>query len=176
MAIIGIILSVAAFIVVMWMRGKRMSDAASNVIDLAGHAKGAYSRARFKGKAQSAVLSGVSDPRTAAATLLYGLAAMKRPVSLSDEDKIDAMLGAVCHMPARERQEAMAFAAWASGQVADPNEIVRRFLPLWLAELQEGQRKELVDMTLDMAEVGGAPTTAQSATIRRLSEGLFAVR
>ncbi len=176
MTILGIIVSVIAFIVFAALRGKRMSDTASNVIDLAAHAKGAYSRAKFKGKAQSSVLSGVRDPRTAAATLLYGLAAMKGSVTLSDEDKIDAMLETVCHMPAKERQEAVAFAAWASGEVADPNEIVRRFLPLWLAELQEGQRKELVDMTLDMAEVGGAPTAAQSATIRQLSEGLFAVR
>jgi uncharacterized tellurite resistance protein B-like protein len=176
MATLGIIVSVIAFIVFAALRGKRMSDTASNVIDLAASAKGAYSRAKLKGKAQSSVLSGVSDPRTAAATLLYGLAALKGSVTLSDEDRIDAMLEAVCQMPAKERQEAVAFAAWASGEVADPNEIVRQFLPLWLAELAEPQRKQLVDMMLEMAEAVGVPTAAQSATIRRLSEGLFAVR
>lgn len=176
MPIFGLLLSVAAFIIFWWFRARRLGEAADTVIDLAGRAKGAYSRNRFRNKANASVLTGVTDPRTAAATLLYGLVAMKQPVSLFDEDKIDAQLETVCMMSARERQEAMAFAAWASGQVADVNEIVRRFVPLWLNELREPQRKELVDMALDVAEIGGPPTAAQGVTIRRLSEGLFGVK
>jgi len=68
----------------------------------------------------------------------------------------------------------VAFAAWASGQVADTNEIVRRFLPLWQSALEGEHRKELVDMALEAAELGGSPTDAQSVAIRRLSEGLLA--
>ncbi len=65
------------------------------------------------------------------------------------------------------------FAAWASRQVTDTNSIVRRFLPIW-QPLGPDERKELVDMALEIAEVGGAPTDAQSLAIRRLSEGLLA--
>lgn len=68
----------------------------------------------------------------------------------------------------------MAFAAWASGQVPDTNEIVRRFLPLWANTLEATQRQELVEMALQAAELGGAPTDAQSVAIRRLSAGLLA--
>ena len=68
----------------------------------------------------------------------------------------------------------MAFAAWAAGQVPDTNEIIRRFAPLWANSLEQAQKQELVEMALHVAELGGAPTDAQAAAIRRLSESLLA--
>lgn len=174
MPILGLILAVVGGVLFWWWRVQRMRDAAETVIDLAGKARGAVNRARFRSKAGSSILAGVDDPGVAAATLLYSLMAQKRPVSLSDEDKMDGLLETVCRMNARDRQEAMAFAAWAAGQVADTNEVVRRFLPLWERSLEPAQRQELLDMALTIAEAGGAPTDGQSASIRRLSEGLLA--
>ncbi len=174
MAIIGVIVAVLGGIAVWWWRVRLMRDAAGSVIDVAGKAKGMVSRARFKQRAGTSVLAGVDSPGMAAATLVYSLMSLKRPVGLSDEDKIDAMLETVCRMADKERGDAMAFAAWASGQVADTNEIVRRFLPLWQGALEQAQRQDLVNMALEAAEVGGPPTDAQSVAIRRLSEGLLA--
>lgn len=173
MPVLGLILAVIGAALFWWWRAQRVRDAAETVIDLAGKAKGAVNRARFRNKAGISVLAGVHDPGVAAATLLYSLMAQKRPVSLSDEDKMDALLETVCRMNARDRQEAMAFAAWAAGQVADTNEVVRRFLPLWERTLEPAQHTELLEMALNIAEVGGAPTDGQSASIRRLSEGLL---
>ncbi len=173
MHILGIIIAVIAGIGFWWWRIQQARDAAATAIDLAGKAKGAISRARFKSKAGSSVLAGVEDPGTAAATLLYSLSAMKRPVSLSDEDRIDALLERVCRMNKRDRADALAFAAWAAVQVADTNEIIRRFLPLWDRALEEEQRRELISMALEIAEAGGSPNDAQSSSIKRLSEGLF---
>ena len=116
----------------------------------------------------------VGEVGTGKTTLLYSLLALRRPVVLSDEDKIDSMLETTCLMSKQEREDAMAFAAWASGQVADTNEIVRRFLPLWANALEKPQRQELVEMALQAAALGGAPTDAQASAIKRLSEGLLA--
>jgi uncharacterized tellurite resistance protein B-like protein len=173
MHILGIIIAIVAGLGFWWWRIQQAREAAASMIDLAGKAKGAISRARFKAKAGSSVLAGVEDPGTAAATLLYSLSAMKRPVTLSDEDRIDGLLERVCRLNKRERADALAFAAWAAVQVADTNEIVRRFLPLWERTLEEVQRRELIDMALEIAEAGGAPSDAQSAAIKKLSEGLF---
>jgi len=174
MPILALIAAIVGGIAFWWWRAQAVKGAADSVIDAAGKAKGMISRARFKHRAGTSVLAGVDTPGMAAATLLYSLMSLRRPVVLSDEDKIDSMLETTCRMSKQEREDAMAFAAWASGQVADTNEIIRRFLPLWASSLDQPQRQELVEMALNAAELGGAPTDAQSAAIRRLSEGLLA--
>lgn len=174
MPVLALIAAVLGAIAFWWWRIQAAKGAADSVIDAAGKARGMVSRARFKHRAGASVLAGVDTPGMAAATLLYSLMALRRPVVLSDEDKIDAMLETTCRMGQQERSDAMAFAAWASGQVADTNEIIRRFLPLWANALEQPQRQELVEMALQAAEVGGAPTDAQAAAIKRLSEGLLA--
>jgi len=174
MAILGIIAAVIGGIAVWWWRAQAVKGAADSVIDVAGKARGAISRARFRHRAGTSVLAGVDTPGMAAATLIYSVMSLRRPVVLSDEDKIDAMLETTCRMAKKEHEDALAFAAWASGQVPDTNQIVRRFLPLWANTLDMPQRQELVEMALQAAELGGAPTDAQATAIRRLSEGLLA--
>jgi hypothetical protein len=174
MPILALIAAIIAGIAFWWWRAQAVKGAADTVIDAAGKAKGMISRARFKHRAGTSVLAGVDTPGMAAATLLYSLMSLRRPVVLADEDKIDGMLEVTCRMNKQERGDAMAFAAWASGQVPDTNEIVRRFLPLWAGSLDQQQRQELVEMALNAAEVGGAPTDAQSVAIKRLSAGLLA--
>lgn len=174
MAIFGLIAAIIGGIAFWWWRAQAVKGAADSVIDAAGKAKGMISRARFKHRAGTSVLAGVDTPGMAAATLLYSIMALRRPVVLADEDKIDGMLETTCRMNKQDRADAMAFAAWASGQVADTNEIVRRFTPLWVNSLDQPQRQELVEMALNAAELGGAPTDAQSVAIRRLSEALLA--
>jgi uncharacterized tellurite resistance protein B-like protein len=132
------------------------------------------SRASFRRRAGSSVLSGVDSPGMAAATLLYSLMALKQPLALADEAAVEKLLETICRMSKQDREDAMAFAGWAAGQVADTAEIVRKFTPLWAQALDQPQRQELVGMALQVAEMHGAPTDAQAAVIRRLSEGLLA--
>ena len=68
----------------------------------------------------------------------------------------------------------MAFAGWAAEQVSDTNEVVRRFLPLWLNALGQPERQELVGMAWTVARLQGEASEHQAAAIRRLSEGLLA--
>lgn len=173
MAIVALIGAIIGGIAFWWMRAQQAKGAAETVIDVAGRAKGMISRARFRQRAGQSVLAGVDSPGMAAATLLYSLAALRRPVTLTDEDRIDGLLESVCRLNKQDREDAMAFAAWASGQVADTQEIVRRFMPIWTHALQETQhRQELIDMAVSVASAGGEPTDAQAAVIRRLSDGL----
>ena len=131
-------------------------------------------RSAGQGRSRTSVLAGVDTPGMAAATLLHSLMSLRKSVVLSDEDKIDSMLETTCRMSKQERDDAMAFAGWASGQVPDTNEIVRRFLLLWANTLDPSQRQDLVNIALRAAEIGGAPTDARAAAIKRLSEGLLA--
>lgn len=172
-AFIALIGAIVGGIALWWWRAQQLKGAADNVIDIAGKARGMISRARFRQRAGQSVLAGVDSPGMAAATLLYSLAAQRQPVALADEMQIDQMLDAICRMNAKDREDAIAFAAWASGQVADTNDIVRRFLPIWTAMLDEAQRRELVGMASVIANAHGEPTDAQSLVVRRLRDGLM---
>ncbi len=173
MAVIALVGAIIGGIAVWWWRAQQLKGAADSVFDAAGKARGMISRARFRQRAGQSVLAGVDSPGMAVATLLYSLAAMRRPVQLSDEDKIDTLLESICRMSKQDRDDAMAFAAWAAGQVADTNDIVRRFMPIWIQALQKPERQELIGMATNIAEIGGAPTDGQAAVIRRLSDGLL---
>lgn len=173
MAIVALIGAILGGIGFWWFRAQQLKSAADSVIDVAGKARGMISRARFRQRSGQSVLAGVDTPGMAVATLLYSLTALRRPVTLTDEDKIDTMLEITCRMNKQDRGDAMAFAAWASGQVADTVEIVRRFLPIWTDALKPPERQELIDMAVAAASPGMEPTDAQAAVIRRLREGLL---
>lgn len=173
MAILAIVMGVVGAIGVWWWRAQQVKGAADSIVDAAGKARGMVNRARFKHQTGQSVLAGVDSPGMAAATLLYSLASLRRPMALADEQKIEGLLETVCRMNRQDREDAMAFAAWASGQVADTSDIVRRFLPMWKETLEDGPRRELVGMAVTIASDGGQPTDSQALAIRRLSEGLL---
>lgn len=173
MSIVAIIVGIVVGVGAWWWRMQRARNATASVIDFAAHARGAYNRARFNKKAGESVLSSVKDAGTAAATLMYALATLKGPVMRVDEELMDEQLEKVCGLNQRDRDDAVAFAAWASAQVADVNEIIRRFKPLWRDALREGERKQLIEMAIAVSERGGPPNDAQRSSIKRLSEDLL---
>ncbi len=171
--VLAVVGAIIGSIAIWWWRAQQVKGAADSVIDVAGKARGMISRARFRQRAGQSVLAGVDSPGMAAATLLYSLASLRGPVMRADAEVIEGLLKTVCRLNAQDRDDAMAFAEWASGQVSDTNEVVRRFLPLWLNALKPAEREELVDMAVRVAGRAGEPTDAQTLAIRRLGDGLF---
>lgn len=174
MAIVALIGAVIGGIAIWWYRAQQVKGAAEGMLDAAGKARGMINRARFRQKAGQAVLAGVDTPGMAAATLLYSLAAQRGPVLQEDAAKIEHLLESICRLGRQDRDDAMAFAAWAAEQVSDTNEVVRRFIPLWANALQQAERQELVGMAWTIARLRGDATDHQAAAIRRLSDGLLA--
>jgi uncharacterized tellurite resistance protein B-like protein len=173
MGVVGAIFAILALVAVWWWRIRTAREGAARIADAAMTARGAISRHRFKTKAGESILAGVSDPGTAAAVLLYSLAVQKGPVGRDEEEHIEKLLETICRMGARDRTEAMAFASWAAGHVQDPNEVMRRFLPLWAGSLDDQERKELIGMCHEVASYEGPATDAQRHFVRRLSEAMF---
>ncbi len=173
MPVIMLIVSIAGAAAFWWWRAQRVRDAADTLIDLAGHAKGAYSRHRFKSKAGASVLAGVEDPGSAAAVLLYSVAALKGPAGTQLEARIAEMLRVICRMAPKDIADAVSFAPWAAQQVPDTNGIIRRLLPLWTSALGDQQREELIGMAEEVANFGSPANDAQLSSIRRLRDALF---
>lgn len=173
MPLLALIIALIIGVAIWWWRAQQGKRAADSRTDAADKARDMVSRGRFQHRAGLSVLAGVDTPGMAAATLIYSLMSLRGPVVPADEDKIEAMLETTCQMNRQQCADAMAFAAWASGQVPDTSEIIRRFIPLWANALEPAQRQELVDMALQAVKLNGEPTDAQAAAVKQLSEGLL---
>lgn len=173
MHIIGVLVAVLSALGVWIWRLQRAKDGLDAVADAAGHMKGAYNRHRFREKSKGSILANVDDPAEAAAVFLTCLAAEKRPLTDDDENAISHLLETRAGVRKGALQEAMAFARWASGEVADSNDVVRRFLPLWRRALTMDQRADLVSMATTVCEFGGEAAPVQRALVRRMREGLL---
>lgn len=176
MHIIGAILGILAAIAVWYYRAQGAARGAEAAIDAAGHLKGAYNRRKFRNKTEGAVLANVDDPATAAAVFLVVLAKEKGRLAGRTETLISALLSDRAGLQGVALEEAMSFADWASEEVADGHDVVRRLLPLWRSQLSADEQADLIDMANIVALEGEGAAPRQTALIRRLAEGLTPAR
>lgn len=171
MHILGLVLAVAAGIAIWYWRARRASEFADDVIDAAGHLRGAYNRRKFRHKAEGSVLTSLDDPGLAAAVLMISLAEGARGWTSAKEEAISAWLRDEVQYP--DVDEAVAFGCWVAREVVDTNEVVRRLLPLWRDRLTPAQQHELVSQAGNIAWMEGGPDHGQADALRRLKEGLM---
>lgn len=161
------VLSAAAF---WWWRLKMIRDAGNDAADALGRIRGAYKMRQFRKKVEGSVLGTVDDPALAAAVLFYAIA---------KEDAVSAQRApAVIRthttdmVPAERVDELVAYAEWASRDVVDPRDIVRRFKPLWRERLTPAERGDLIRMAEDIADLSPASVTSHTRTLDALREAL----
>ncbi len=170
MAIIGIILAAVAGIGVWYWRIKILGEAANDIADLAGRARGAYRMNRFKKKADGATLNAVDDPALAAAILLYAVANEDKASLYKSEPEIRRLMTPVV---SGNLDELLIYAQWAASEVIDPRNLVRRFKPLWLDRLTVAERQQLVGMAEAIIAQSPRPESGQLATIDTLRTTLI---
>jgi uncharacterized tellurite resistance protein B-like protein len=166
LAVLGV-LGAAAF---WWYRLKFIGDAAGEIVDAAGWARGAFRRRKFKKRADAATLDSIADPRTAAAVFLVAMATADGPLTAREEAAIrDAMMGVLA---IEKPDEEMIFARWAAADVADLNSLVTRFSKVWNARLEPRERRQLYELAAGMAALDGGPDDIQVSALRRLRDRL----
>ena len=173
MHVLAAIIGILAALGVWYWRLQLAAKGADAVVDAAGKARGAYNRRKFKAKTEKSVLGDVEDPRVAAAVFLTALGAERGELTEKTEGLIAAMLSDRTHLQGVALEEAMSFALWASGQIKDSSEVVRRFAPLWRESLNTDEQAELLAMATAVAESDGAPEPHQDALVKRLSASLL---
>jgi len=170
MAIFGLFLAVLAGAGVWYFRLRMLGDATSEIADLAGRARGAYRRNKFRKLAEGATLAAIDDPALAAAVLLYALA-NEGPQNLDkSQAEIRAQLSAV--VPAEDLEELLSYAQWAARDVVDPRDAVRRFKPLWREKLTADERLHLIGMAEAVVAQSGAGGGSQKLTLEALRGAL----
>lgn len=171
MHIVGLILAAVAAAGVWYWRAKQASRVADQVIDTAGHLRGAFKRRNFRKKVEGSVLTSVDHPGLAAAILLISIAEGAKGWSDTKQAEIAEWLRDEVQYP--DVGEALAYGRWVSREVVDGNEIVRKLLPVWQQKLTVDQKKELIDEATRVAQMEGGPDHSQTDSLRRLREGLM---
>jgi len=154
---------------VVWYFRMRGPAAVGDVIDVAGSAKGAYNRRKFRKKVEASTLASIDDPALAAAVYLVSLAETGPGLGPREEEAIGTWLREVAQY--RDPAEALIFAKWASREVVDVNEVIRRLAPLWRERLTPAQTQDLIAGATALAAIRG-PDLAQTDALRRLRERL----
>ena len=176
MHILGAIIGILAAVAVWYFRAQGAARGVDAALDAAGQVKGAYNRRKFRKKTEGSVLSGIEDPASAAAVFLVVLAKEKSRMSGAVETLISAQLSDRAGLQGVALEDAMSFADWVSDEVADGNDVIRRFIPIWRSALSGEEQADLISMSNRIAEAEGGASPGQAALIKRLAEGLAPVR
>ena len=167
LGIIGVIAAASYYFFVF----KRAGDAASQAIDVAQQIRGKIRRNAFKKKADGSVLTAVEDPGTAAAVLLAKTAECKIPVSDETRELVAKIIADEIGMP--DADEVVPFAEWIAKQVVSPNDIIRQYKPIWMANLNPVQMSEFVEMVQRVANSDGEQNHEQGEILRQMRERLL---
>ncbi len=132
---------------------KNASRAASELVDIAGRARGAYRRKQFRKKADASAIDAIDDPRTAAVVMAVVVASTEGPISERQSAVLTSAMGSVLGVDNPE--EELTFAKWAASHVVDPNNVSLRYNRLWTGRLAMKERRDLVDLVQSVAIADG---------------------
>lgn len=122
MHFLGLLVGVLGAGAFWWYRLKMMGDAASEIADMAGRAKGAYRRKKIRSANQESPIAAIEDPLTACAVLLYHVLENPQTTPAQDtfvQDLLTPLADATTVL------EASVYGRWAANQDVEPRRATR---------------------------------------------------
>lgn len=170
MHIVLLVLGVLAGLGFWWYRLQQAGNAASEVVDTLGRARGAMRRKKIRRQTELSPLTAIDDPVVAAATLLVALVTDEVALSPEREQAVAEKIGA---LTSREKaDEALVYGKWANSQVDDTSTTISKVAPFLAGRLSEAEKHTMVDMARAVVSVEGPALPAASQNIRRLTQKL----
>lgn len=164
------LLAIAGGLAFWWWRIKMMSEAASEITDVASRAWGKYKRAKFRRKAEASPVESVEDPVAAAIVMMLSVAKTDGPMTEQAEKLIQQK--AAQEMGIDDTTELMTFAKWVVGHVHDANDVSRRYSKLWGNALNMDERRGFLGMVRQVAEADGPVSREKEIVLAKLRERL----
>ncbi len=152
-----------------WYRAKHISEAANDVVDLAGRARGKFRRNAIRKKAAVAPVTAIDDPVVAAATVIMAIATEDAIATPEIEDRVRQQIAQIAD--AAKTDEAIIYAKWASEQVADVHTVIDKACALLTDRLSPEEKEQLVAMA-GAATVKGERHPLYPKRIERLRKKL----
>lgn len=152
-----------------WYRLRAAGAAVRDVADMAGRARGAVKRRRFRKRAAVSPFAAIDDPVVGAATVIIAMAQEQGSFDDETERRLREALAPVASSPGLV-DEAVIYGKWAAGQCAEASTALRHVSPFLRETLSSAERGEL----LAIAETVIDPSTGTPAHREQLLRSLVA--
>jgi uncharacterized tellurite resistance protein B-like protein len=153
-----------------YWRLKAVKEATDDVTDMAGRAWGKWKRYKFRKKVEDSPVEAVDDPVAAAVILMMAVASEEHPLTQTAEVAIRKEVAKTIGIA--DPTEVMVFGKWVASHVEDANNVSLRYAKLWMRDLSEGEREDLVQMVRRVAAADGEVSARQQLKIAKLIERL----
>jgi len=171
MPFLGLLLMVAAGAAVWWWRLKMVKEAGSEIIDSVERMRGAYKRRQFRKAAEAAPLTSIQNPAIAAAVFFLVIANEKPAHKDMAKEVIRERMKDIISV--KDMDEVLIFADWTAKSVINLDDPVRRFRDLWLTNLDDIERRQLIAIADEVSLIGGEATPQQTDAIQKLKRTLL---
>jgi uncharacterized tellurite resistance protein B-like protein len=112
----------------------------------------------------------VDDPVAAAVILMMAVASEEHPLTQTAEAVIRKEVAKTIGIA--DPTEVMVFGKWVASHVEDANNVSLRYAKLWMRDLSESEREDLVQMVRRVAAADGEVSARQQLKIAKLRERL----
>lgn len=153
-----------------YYRIRMIGAAASDAVDAAQRARGAWNRRQFRKKVEGSPVSAIEDPVAGAAVIMIATCKERGVLKPETEAAIKAEMRDV--MGVSDPGELFTFAQWAASEVTDPNDVTRKLSKLWMNMLSPDERRDLIAMVARVASMEGPLLPQQMQVIQKLKERL----
>lgn len=134
---------------------------------------GAFRGAKWSRKVGQRMIENLTDPREAAAVLLYQIAAYDGAVTDRQRQTIVADMKSTFGADAETAEGLFAFARAAVGQINDAANSLRKIAKPILDSCTPDERRQVIDMMLKAAEIEGPVSDTQNRLIAETRRALL---
>lgn len=150
-----LVLSALAGLSFWWVRLRAAGQAASEVADAVGRARGAMRRRKIRRQAELSPVTAIDDPVIAAATLIAAIAGAQGTLGEAQEGAIRREIGALTSRARAE--EAVLYGKWAAAQIGDTDTVINVLAPFLAARLDDAEKGQLAAMAQAVLAADGGP-------------------
>ncbi len=149
-------------------------NAANEGRDAVRDVKGVLRRGKWNRRIDQRLIENLSDPREAAAIMLYQIAAYDGAVTDRQHEQIVADMRAAFDADEETGESLFAFARMAVGELNDAGNSARKILRPVAEVCTPDEKAQLVAMMERVAEIEGPPTDVQRRLIAEARRALIA--
>ena len=169
LAALGAVLGVLVFIL---FRMQQAANAARDIADVAGDARGLFRRWGWRRKLAKHPLETIDDTREAAAAMMVAVAQADGAITERERIAITGEMTKRVGATAAQAEELLARARWAVQDRSDAAEVFRRLTPLVQRTCGPTERSDLMEMLGSVAGADGRTDAIVTQDIARLAHSL----
>lgn len=152
-----------------WYRLRAMGEAAHEIVDHAGRARGYFRRKKIRKQTELSPLTAIEDPAIAAATVIYAIISED---NLPGDNQIEAVRSVIANISdAKKADEAVIYAEWAYRQIGNTATVIEKTSPLLRGQLNDMEKHELIDM-VNKAAAAVSVSPHYSQRVKKLKQRL----